>query len=62
LKKIAALGDIHYEYPEIKLRVPIDQANDTIANLLKTLPVEDITIEDPDIEEIIRDVFTKANE
>jgi len=62
-KKLDALGEIrNYEYPELKLRVAIDQANDTIAKILKTFPVEDITIEDPDIEEIIREVFNKANE
>lgn len=62
-KKLDALGDVRsYDYPELKLRVKIDQANDTIAKILKTFPVEDINIEDPDIEEIIREVFTKANE
>lgn len=61
VKKLAIFGNVQYQYPELKLKVAIDQANDTIANMLKTLPVEDITIEDPAIEEIIREVFTKAN-
>ena len=63
VKKIAVLGDVKsYSYPQLILRVPLDHANDTIAKILKTFPIDDITIEDPDIEEIIRDVFTKANE
>lgn len=60
-KKLDDLGEVKsYDYPELKLRVKIDKANDTIANILKTFPVDDITIEDPDIEEIIREVFTES--
>ncbi|HSW88872.1 MAG TPA: ATP-binding cassette domain-containing protein [Candidatus Saccharimonadales bacterium] len=62
-KKLDALGDVKtYNYPELKLRVANNKANDTIAKILKSFPVEDINIEDPDIEEIIREVFNKANE
>jgi|SRR5579871_117054 len=61
-KKLDVLGEVkEYSYPELALRVSIDHANETIAKILKTFPVDDITIEDPDIEEIIREVFTKAN-
>lgn len=61
-KKLDILGDMtSYDYPELKLRVENSKANETIAKILKSFPVEDINIEDPDIEEIIREVFNNAN-
>jgi len=59
-KKIDGLGDIrNFQYPELVLRVSNTKSHNVIGSILKKFPVEDITIEDPDIEEIIREVFTK---
>lgn len=60
VRQIASLGEIKsFEQPEVSLRVPLNGANEIIAKLLKQFQVDDITIEDPDIEEIIREVFEK---
>ncbi|HEV2339538.1 MAG TPA: ATP-binding cassette domain-containing protein [Patescibacteria group bacterium] len=63
-KKIEKLeGEIkEFQSGQLLLRVSQAKANETIANLLKSFSIADITIEDPDIEDIIRDVFVKANE
>lgn len=54
-------GEISYEFPKLIIRAKNADANETVAKLLKSLPVEDITIEDPNIEDIIRDIFNSAN-
>ncbi len=62
-KKLESLGEVkYYNFPELKLHVSMEQANESVAKLLKQFKIDDIKIEDPDIEDIIRDVFTKANE
>lgn len=62
-KKLEELGEIeHFEFPELRLRVTMQDANESVAKLLKHFKIDDIKIEDPDIEDIIRDVFNKANE
>ena len=61
-KKLAALGEIKAaDFPNIQLSVPIEKSNQIAARLLEDFPVEDINIGEPDIEEIIREYFTKAN-
>jgi len=60
-QKLTGLGEIKkFLYPELLLRVTKEDANEVLAKVMKTLPVEDIKIEDPDIEDIIRDVFTEV--
>ena len=46
-----------FEYPEWQVRVDNEDANETAARILKKLPVEDITIEDPGIENVIARLF-----
>lgn len=59
-KKLETFGETRkFDFPEWVLRVRKNDSNDVAAKILQTLPVEDITIEDPDIEDVIRDVFTK---
>ena len=59
-KKLEAFGKVHtFTFPEWVIKVKQKDSNDVAARILKQLPVQDITIEDPDIEEVIRDVFTK---
>lgn len=61
-RELEGLGEIKkFAYPELIISVPIKDASDAAAKILKSLPVEDVTIEDPDIEDIIRDVFTTVN-
>lgn len=54
------LGEIkEYNFPRVKLEVPMAKSNHTAARILEDFPVEDLNIEEPDIEEIIRSVFTQ---
>lgn len=58
---LEGLGEIKkFSYPELVLHVPITDASEITAKLLKKLPIEDVTIENPDIEDIIRDVFSNG--
>lgn len=60
--KLEGMGEIvTFEYPKLVLNVENDKTNDVLAKLLKQIPVEDVKIEDPDIEDIIRDIFNSAN-
>lgn len=60
--KLKGLGEImFYEYPKLVINTKNTKSNETFAKLLKILPVEDVTIEDPAIEDIIRDIFNAAN-
>lgn len=63
-KKLEAYGQIkEFELPRAVILVPRTQAAKTAAKLLHDLPVEDVNIEEPPIEAIIREVFqTKADQ
>ena len=57
-KEIEKLGEIKtFSYPEVILTVPHKNTGQITANILKSLPVEDLTIEEPDIEDVIRIIF-----
>lgn len=59
-KQLEGLGEIKkFSYPELVLSIPTQDASEIAAKLLKKLPVEDVTIENPDVEDIIRNVFAK---
>jgi ABC-2 type transport system ATP-binding protein len=45
-----------------KLLVPRDETSDTAARMLAELPIVDVTIEDPPIEDVIANVFEQAAE
>lgn len=52
------LGTVEeYQYPKVSLAVPVDRSNQVAAKLLQDYAIEDLTIQEPDIEEIIRDIF-----
>lgn len=52
------LGKIEsYDFPKVVLSVPYAQTKHVAAKILQDFPVDDINIEEPDIEEIIRDIF-----
>lgn len=42
---------------KVKIRVPRDKASSTVSKLLKELPVVDLTVQDPPIEELIDQIF-----
>ena len=45
----------------VVLSVPRDSSSGVASKLLNSFPVEDLNIEEPKIEDIIRDVFNKAS-
>lgn len=57
-KKLESIGNTKsFHYPEWEVKVKQNQANDVAAEILKSLPVEDITIEDPEMEDVIAGFF-----
>lgn len=59
-EKLSKLGKIQeFEFPKAVLSVKRSEANTVTAKLLKDFPVLDLNIEEPDIEDIIREVFSK---
>ena len=61
-KHLEGFGEIKkFLYPELQLHVTKEDAQNILSKAMKLLPIEDIKIEDPQVEDIIRDVFTDAN-
>jgi len=59
--KLGEIGELmSYDFPRAILHVPRNASNVAAAQLLQKFPVDDLNIEEPDIEDIIRDVFTKS--
>lgn len=59
-QKLEKLGKvISLEERKAVISVPREKSSHTAAKLLEAFPVEDLNIEEANIEEIIRDVFTK---
>lgn len=57
--KLETVGELaDYTFPRAVIRVPRSASNVAAAQLLQKFPVDDLNIEEPDIEDIIRDVFT----
>lgn len=60
-EKLAKLGEIkEYDPPKVVISVPREKSNHVAAKLLEHFPVDDLNIEEPDIEDIIRDVFSRV--
>jgi len=58
--KLAEIGElVDYNFPKAVIRVPRSASNVAAAQILQKFPVADLNIEEPDIEDIIRDVFTR---
>ena len=47
---------------KVTLRIRRDQTSEVVARLLSDLPVQDMTVEDPPIEDVIEQVFQEAKE
>lgn len=61
-EKLEKLGKVkEYDFPKVTLVVKRDDTKKVAAKLLEEFPVDDINIEEPDIEDIIRDVFSKES-
>jgi ABC-2 type transport system ATP-binding protein len=59
--EIAALGEIESDDGlEVTVRVPRGRTKDLAARALAQLPVADVTVEEPAVEEIIREVFRRG--
>jgi ABC-2 type transport system ATP-binding protein len=49
---------VEYSYPKAVIKVPRRESNQRAAKLLSDFPIVDLNIEEPPIEDIIREVFT----
>ncbi|MBI1982160.1 MAG: ATP-binding cassette domain-containing protein [Candidatus Levybacteria bacterium] len=59
-KKLAGFGVIQkFDYPKLELQVSSSQVGKVTAKILEQFEVEDLTIEEPEIEDVIREVFLK---
>jgi len=59
LEKVKSLGHVlTFEPTKVVLSIPREKSNHVASKLLEKFPVEDINIEETNIEEIIRDVFS----
>jgi len=57
-KKLEEIGKVRkIQFPEVELRVPRSTAAVAASELLQNFPIEDLTIEEESIEDIIRKVF-----
>ena len=57
---IHTLGKVtKFQYPELVLTSPNEKVSETTSKLLKQLQIEDLTIQEPEIEDIIREIFKR---
>ncbi len=57
-KKLAHFGETrNFTFPEWEVRIKQHEANEIASKILKELPVQDITIEDPQMEDVIAGFF-----
>ena len=57
---LAKLGKINYfQYPKVSLTVPKNKIKEVATAILAKFPIDDLTIEEPEIEEVIRLVFSR---
>ncbi len=60
-KELDKLGIVkYYDYPEVTLYVKREDVNQITSKILADFPVADINIQEPDIQRIIRNIFTKG--
>ena len=59
-EQLGSFGTVtRFEWPSAELEIPRDEAAAISARLLATLPVADLAIQDPPIEEVIRKIFSE---
>ncbi len=60
-EELAAFGEVRsFHFPNATLEVPRDEATAASAHLLASVPVADLSIQDPPIEEVIAQVFEQG--
>jgi ABC-2 type transport system ATP-binding protein len=60
---LSSLGEVEsYEGLKVTLRVPRANIKEAAARALAQLPVADVTVEEPPVEEIIREVFRRGEQ
>lgn len=52
---------IKYELPTVELHVPRNETSTRAAALLSSFPITDIAIDDPSLEDVVRELFTKKD-
>jgi len=61
-KKLEEICQVkEFDYPKVSFIVKKEQTSKMTAKILDQLPVADLSIEEPPIEDIIRELFTKKN-
>jgi len=60
LEKLKRRGLVQHERTQATLQVPQKELRAVVASLIEELPVVDLTIEDPPLEEVLRDLFAKT--
>ncbi len=59
--ELARFGEVvSTEWPRVKIRVPRPQVTEAIAGILHSHAVQDLSVEDPPLEEVIVEVFSHA--
>ncbi len=59
--KLAVFGQMKsYTFPEWVTAVPNERAGVVVADILKTFAVEDVSIEEPEIEDVISEIFAEG--
>ncbi len=60
-ERLAEFGDVReFRFPNATLEVPREEATVASARLLAAIPIVDLSIQDPPIEDVIRRVFAEA--
>ena len=58
---LAALGKVISNQPgEAVLQVPQEAVKDVVGRALATLPVKDLTVENPPLEEVMSELFSRT--
>lgn len=61
-KKLENIGEIkYYDFPKAVILVSKEQSNLAASELLRNFPISDLNIEEPDLESIVREIFTGKN-
>ena len=58
---IEALGTVvSFEAAEAKIRLPYDRVNESVGRALASLPVQDLNVENPPLEEVMSELFARS--
>ena len=58
---VEALGTVvSFEPAEAQIRLPYDRVNDSVGRALATLPVQDLNVENPPLEEVMSELFARS--